>query len=87
MAAVIQPEIVPVLMVTGSHQTSRLLRPLQRAEANEEANKQAAKNMAAEGQKSGSSAASKKEEGRRKRKGRHQQILEEWEDLATEERL
>lgn len=29
----------------------------------------------------------KEEEGRRKRKGRHQQILEEWDDLANEERL
>lgn len=29
----------------------------------------------------------KKEDAKRKRKGRHQQILEEWEDLAAEERL
>ncbi|CAM9212399.1 unnamed protein product, partial [Ascophyllum nodosum] len=36
----------------------------------------------------GNSAPSEKaEDGRRKRKGRHQQILEEWDDLANEERL
>lgn len=32
-------------------------------------------------------ALKKEEDGRRKRKGRHQQILEEWDDLANEERL
>lgn len=39
------------------------------------------------GAKTPKSAAAKAEDGRRKRKGRHQQILEEWDELATEERL
>lgn len=35
----------------------------------------------------GKNADNKDDDGRRKRKGRHQQILEEWDDLANEERL
>eukprot|EP00903_Cladosiphon_okamuranus_P022636 g20831.t1 len=35
----------------------------------------------------GKNAAAKEEDGRRKRKGRHQKLLEEWDDLANEERL
>ncbi len=43
--------------------------------------------LAGGGKGKGANTKEKEESGRRKRKGRHQQLLEEWEDLANEERL
>ncbi|CAM9310364.1 unnamed protein product, partial [Scytosiphon promiscuus] len=58
----------------------------QRAIEEEEEAQRVKAEIAAGGGK-GKNASAKEEDGRRKRKGRHQQILEEWDDLANEERL
>lgn len=61
---------------------------IQRALEEEQEAERATQEIAAgNGTKISKPAAAKEEDGRRKRKGRHQQLLEEWDDLATEERL
>lgn len=59
---------------------------IQRAEKEKQEEARRLKEELAGGGK-GKHAALKEEDGRRKRKGRHQQLLEEWDDLANEERL